>query len=379
MRILRQIGLVLCGLVLAGPGGAQGFRASTPRVSGLGEGFSALEQIALIDGDRFLTLAADGTVRLHGPETVAVLIPAPLPPEALPAEASTPGPFIEAIAARPETDGTFVLWVSQKVLETGRRILHESFYGADGTPLSDPERPPRLLAAVPGPADPAEDPHARGRPLALALDGDALLWAWADAPAARSDRTKSLAQEASAAGGKVWRVPLKRPQDGTIAAPALDPAWLFARGLNEPRGLAQGPAGWFVTDVGPGNFNRSGPGFDELNHLKPEGNYGWPTVGARENRRGFESALLDSTSARGWLPAGAAFVSTGPWQGSVFFTGRHSGVLYRTVTDARNPRQILFFEELLANRYGPLTGIAARPDGSLVVLTADGRILHIQP
>ena len=87
------------------------------------------------------------------------------------------------------------------------------------------------------------------------------------------------------------------------------------------------------------------------------------------------SPAQQSGNAETWAPSGATFVTTGPWAGSLLFTGLRGESLYRVVLDPADPRRVILFERLLAQQYGRLRDVEQGPDGALYILTSnlDGR------
>lgn len=86
---------------------------------------------------------------------------------------------------------------------------------------------------------------------------------------------------------------------------------------------------------------------------------------------GFSSSGSDST----WAPAGATFVTRGPWADSFLFTGLRGKALYRVVFGQGDPAKVRSFESYLKGTYGRLRDVAEGPDGGIYVLVSnrDGR------
>ncbi|HEX2185012.1 MAG TPA: PQQ-dependent sugar dehydrogenase, partial [Chloroflexota bacterium] len=76
-----------------------------------------------------------------------------------------------------------------------------------------------------------------------------------------------------------------------------------------------------------------------------------------------------------WAPAGATFVTHGPWRGSFLFTGLASQGLFRLTLDPAEPHTVLNLEVLLQRQFGRLRDVVEGPDGALYLLTSnrDGR------
>lgn len=108
---------------------------------------------------------------------------------------------------------------------------------------------------------------------------------------------------------------------------------------------------------------------DELNVIEPGRNYGWPIVtGAPGNPR-FADSVTDSGERSTWAPAGATFVTQGPWANSFLFTGLRGETLYRAVLTGPQDLRVARIERHLVKRFGRLRDIVEAPDGKLCFLT----------
>lgn len=80
-----------------------------------------------------------------------------------------------------------------------------------------------------------------------------------------------------------------------------------------------------------------------------------------------------------WMPhyraGGAAFVTVGPWAGSLLFTGLRGQALYRVSVGPTNPSAPVVLERHFERQYGRLRDIVEGPDGALYLATSnrDGR------
>ena len=90
-------------------------------------------------------------------------------------------------------------------------------------------------------------------------------------------------------------------------------------------------------------------------------NYGWPEIRGDETREGMVPPIINAGASETWAPAGATFVSRGPWAGSLLFTGLRGQTLYRVVLDPNDPRKVDKFERLLYRQFGRLRDIVEVP------------------
>jgi glucose/arabinose dehydrogenase len=150
---------------------------------------------------------------------------------------------------------------------------------------------------------------------------------------------------------------------------------VYSYGHRNPQGLAwqssSGPL--YATEHGPSGFQ--GCCRDEVNRIEPGKNYGWPEIRGDEVKEGFVSPVLQSGTNETWAPTGAAFVSAGPWSGSLLFAGLRGQTLYRLILDPKDPRKAQSFERHLVRQFGRLRDIVEGPDKLLYLLTSnrDGR------
>lgn len=185
-------------------------------------------------------------------------------------------------------------------------------------------------------------------------------------------QTTRFAQNLRSLNGKILRL----NADGSI--PADNPfanSYVYSYGHRNPQGLAWQPKTerLYSTEHGPSGFQ--GCCRDELNYIEPGKNYGWPEIRGDETREGMVPPIINAGTSETWAPAGATFVSRGPWAGSLLFTGLRGQTLYRVVLDPNDPRKVDKFERLLYRQFGRLRDIVEGPDGNLYLLTSnrDGR------
>jgi len=193
-----------------------------------------------------------------------------------------------------------------------------------------------------------------------------LYWTTGDA------QTTRFAQNTSSLNGKILRL----NSDGTFPSDNPFPkSPVYSYGHRNPQGLAWQPdtGRLYETEHGPSGFQ--GCCLDEINLIEPGKNYGWPEIRGSETREGMISPVLHSGTSDTWAPAGATFVTRGPWAGSFLLTGLRGQTLYRVVFDAHNPRKVATFEHLFPREFGRLRDVAEGPDGAIYILASnrDGR------
>ena len=193
-----------------------------------------------------------------------------------------------------------------------------------------------------------------------------LYWTTGDAQNTR------LSQNVSSLNGKILRL----NPDGTIPSDNhSDKSPVYSYGHRNPQGLAwqPGTGRLYATEHGPSGFQ--GCCMDEVNLIEAGKNYGWPVIRGDQTQDGMTAPVLHSGESETWAPGGAAFVTRGPWTGSLLFTGLRGQSLYRLVLDPKEPRKVASFERLFVRQFGRLRDVAEGPDGAIYLLTSnrDGR------
>ncbi|MBI4289230.1 MAG: PQQ-dependent sugar dehydrogenase [Chloroflexi bacterium] len=187
------------------------------------------------------------------------------------------------------------------------------------------------------------------------------------------------AQDLGSLAGKVLRV----NSDGSVPADNPFPgSVVYSYGHRNPQGLAWHPVTGklYVTEHGPtGEFGLWDN--DEVNIVKPRGNYGWPRAVGAPGHWLFMDPIMVQTPAI--APSGASFYSGSlfpEWHGNLFIAGLRGQQLQRVALQGSDLSQVRTVEELfLADSgkgvYGRLRDVAVGPDGAIYVTTSnrDGR------
>jgi glucose/arabinose dehydrogenase len=208
---------------------------------------------------------------------------------------------------------------------------------------------------------PANTNHDGGR-VKFGPDGK-LYWTMGEA------QNMAAAQDLKTLSGKILRI----NPDGNIPSDNPIPGSpIYSYGHRNPQGLAWQPGTkrLYATEHGPSG--EKGCCQDEVNLIEPGKNYGWPTITGDQKKAGMVSPVIQSTTSETWAPTGATFVTSGPWQGSMLFTGLRGQTLYRLTLDPADPTKTKGLERLFAGQYGRLRDVAEGPDGAIYILTSNG-------
>ena len=182
------------------------------------------------------------------------------------------------------------------------------------------------------------------------------------------------AQERDSLSGKILRI----NADGSVPADNPFPGSpVYSMGHRNPQGLAWDDAGRLLAaEHGPS-------GHDEVNHILPGRNYGWPAVRGRGGDPRYVDPLVESGDRDTWAPSGIAFLG-----GDLFVAGLRGERLLRFTL---GPGLAVTHAGVLLNgTHGRLRDVVVGPDGALYVATCnrdgrgrpardDDRILRLRP
>lgn len=190
-----------------------------------------------------------------------------------------------------------------------------------------------------------------------------------------------LAQDPNSLGGKVLRI----NDDGSIPADNPDRnSRVYSLGHRNPQGLDFHPLTeeLVVTEHGESAY-------DEINLIKPDGNYGWPEIKRCDSNDPKLINPLLCSNDQTWAPSGGAFLGTeiDRFRNSYFFAGLRGQILERV--DIVND-EVVEREVLIKDTYGRLRAVTTDGEGNLYVTTSnkdgrgnpkqgDDRILKISP
>ena len=194
---------------------------------------------------------------------------------------------------------------------------------------------------------PAGPVHNGGR---LAFGPDGMLYATTGDAGNRDS-----AQDLGALAGKILRM---NPDGSPLADNPFPGSLVYSYGHRNPQGIAWDADGnLYASEFGQDTW-------DELNIIRPGGNYGWPTVEGIARENGFTDPVQQ------WHPDEASPSGIAVAGNSVYIANLRGERL--RVVPLRNPGSS---EELLAGEYGRLRDAVQAPDGSVWILTnnTDGR------
>lgn len=159
----------------------------------------------------------------------------------------------------------------------------------------------------------------------------------------------------------------------------------YSYGHRDPEGAAINPVTGqlWVIEHGP-------LGGDEVNIIKPGGNYGWPNVSYGRRYNGDLLAGKGASAKEGteqpvyfWYPdiaPCAAIFYTGDmfpeWKGNLLVAGMYAKTLIRLVVEGN---RVVAEERLLHDLNQRIRDVVQGPDGALYILTDDGRLLRVTP
>lgn len=187
-------------------------------------------------------------------------------------------------------------------------------------------------------------------------------------------------QDPASLGGKVLRI---LPDGGPPADNPVPGSYVYARGVRNPQGLAWEPrtGALFAPDHGPSRLPREWfrADRDELNVIRPDGNYGWPAAAGDQGADEYVRPLIEWTPA---IAPGAIAFYTGdafPWRGNAFVAALKGERLIRIVLEpapgSRTEWRAVAAEPLFQGDLGRIRAVVMGPDGHLYFTTSnrDGR------
>ncbi|MFC4048818.1 PQQ-dependent sugar dehydrogenase [Actinomadura syzygii] len=170
--------------------------------------------------------------------------------------------------------------------------------------------------------------------------------------------TRTNAQDKNSPSGKILRM----NPDGTPPADNPFPnSRVYSLGHRNVQGVAWGNGQMYATEFGENSW-------DEINHIVPGGNYGWPNV----EGKGGEPTYIDPLvvwQTREASPSGAAVV------GDTLYAGAVGGRRLWTVPLDGKGGTSGAPTAVLSGTYGRIRTVSLAPDGSLWIMTSnrDGR------
>ena len=171
------------------------------------------------------------------------------------------------------------------------------------------------------------------------------------------------AQDKSSLAGKILRV----TAEGSPAPGNPFPgSRVWSLGHRNVPGLAWDTAGaMYASEFGQNTW-------DELNHIEPGRNYGWPDAEGIGNRPGFVDPIQQWSTADA-SPSGIAVGA----DGVIYMAALRGASLWRIPLDG--PGKAGTPERLLQGKYGRLRTVASAPDGRLWLMTSNTFRGTLQP
>ena len=174
------------------------------------------------------------------------------------------------------------------------------------------------------------------------------------------------------------------PKDNPFLADPLVPPDTFSFGHRDPEGAAINPQTGMLWTV------EHGPrGGDELNIIRPGGDYGWPVIsyGWRYDAKPVGSGLRAKPGMEQpiyyWYPSiapsGMLFYSGDlfpAWKGNLFVGALSGQHLIRLILDGD---KVVGEERLLEDQKQRIRDVRQGPDGAIYVLTDGGGLLRLSP
>jgi len=169
-----------------------------------------------------------------------------------------------------------------------------------------------------------------------------------------------LAQDPESLNGKFLRLAPEQYRGGPSRPEVV------SLGHRNPQGFDWEPGTNRLIATEHGPSGNDGPqGFDEVNAIRRDANYGWPAVFGGEHGAFAAPLLVDEEAV---APSGATFAADGAY----YFATLRGEALRRITLDGR---RVTSDEALLQGEYGRLRTVVEGPDEALYVLTSnrDGR------
>lgn len=185
---------------------------------------------------------------------------------------------------------------------------------------------------------------------------------------------KGTPQNLESLGGKILRI----NADGSIPEDnPFEGKPVFSYGHRNSQGIAWDTrtGEMYATEHGPSVFD--GPaGGDEVNHIMPGGNYGWPLVSHKEKATDMEAPLLVFTPAV--APAGVLFytgTNLPQFTNTLLFAGLKGEGLYQVILENNDPDKVEEYQKIKGIEVGRIRDVFQGPDGNVYIVTSnrDGR------
>ena len=239
-------------------------------------------------------------------------------------------------------DGTARWLYAYHATADDNRVVRIRLTGADGALRFDASTAEAVFTGIPRAAN-----HDGGR---IAFGPDGMLYV-GTGDAGQRDRAKDRGY----LGGKILRLtPEGRPAPGNPFGTAV-----YSLGHRNVQGLAWDRAGTlWASEFGQDTW-------DELNRIRPGGDYGWPD---HEGRAGASDAIDPVVT---WRPSEASPSGIAIVDDVVFIAGLRGERIWTLDTTAPDPQPQAAYE----GEFGRLRDVVAAPGGGLWVLTnnTDGR------
>ncbi len=183
-----------------------------------------------------------------------------------------------------------------------------------------------------------------------------------------------LSQNLNSLAGKILRV---KPDGRVPDDNPFQNSLVYSFGNRNPQGIDWHPVNGLLysTEHGPSGEN-GWFAHDEVNLIKPGGNYGWPYVIGAANDPRFIDPILHSGDET-WAPSGCSFHSgkaVEEWRNNLLFGALRGQHIHRVVI-GNEPHQVIMHEKLFVEKFGRVRDVVEGPGGSLYILTSnrDGR------